>query len=94
MVIKVEIIMSPNLPPQILLGKELDSRSGTFNTYELIGRQDSIPDTDDFKQKQNYSITSRTKGRYLAIHKQAPGGMRHYLELEEVAVYTNVCEYS
>ena len=68
----MEIIITSNLPPQILLGKELDT-SGNFLNYEIIGTQDDAPVTDDFTQKQNYTITSKTRGRYLAIHKKAPG---------------------
>ena len=67
--------------------------SGDFLNYEEIARQDVVPDTDDFTQKQNYTITSKTRGRYLAIHKKAPSNIsRKILDLEEVVAYTDVCE--
>ena len=68
--------------------------SGDFLNYEEIERQDDAPDTDDFPNAQKYDIKGNTNGRYLAIQKKAPEGTREYLELEEVAVYANVCEYS
>ena len=87
----MEIIITSNLPPQILLGKELDT-SGNFLNYEIIGRQDVAPDTDDFTQKQNYTITSKTKGRYLAIHRKKTEHNKRHLALEEVVAYADVCE--